>query len=49
MGIKNCDTVKKAIKELNELGIEFDFIDFKKESLKKETDTVGKNFGENFR
>tara|TARA_B100000925_G_scaffold38262_1_gene25044 strand:+ start:1957 stop:2295 length:339 start_codon:yes stop_codon:yes gene_type:complete len=35
-GIKNCDTVKKAIKELNELGIEFDFIDFKKESPKKD-------------
>jgi len=34
-GIKNCDTVKKAIKELGELGIEFEFVDFKKVAPKK--------------
>ena len=29
-GIKNCDTVKKALKLLNKNGIEYNFIDFKK-------------------
>ncbi len=29
-GIKNCDTVKKTLKALNDNDIEFDFIDFKK-------------------
>lgn len=29
-GIKNCDTVKKALKHLDKLGIEYDFVDFKK-------------------
>lgn len=31
-GISNCDTVKKSKKKLNELGIEFNFVDFKKEA-----------------
>jgi arsenate reductase (glutaredoxin) len=29
-GIPNCDTVKKARKKLDELGLEYQFIDFKK-------------------
>ena len=35
-GIKNCDTVKKAIKELDELGVEYEFVDFKKTPPTKE-------------
>lgn len=31
-GIKNCDTVKKSIKWLNENKIDFEFHDFKKEA-----------------
>ena len=31
-GIKNCDTVKKALKFLNEAELEYEFIDFKKVS-----------------
>ena len=34
-GIKNCDTVKKALKALNEQGLEYDFYDFKKYDPKK--------------
>lgn len=30
-GIKNCDTVKKAVKWLNDNGIEHQFFDYKKE------------------
>ena len=30
-GIKNCDTVKKAIKYLDSLGIEYQFFDYKKQ------------------
>lgn len=30
-GIPNCDTVKKAKKQLEISGVEFEFIDFKKE------------------
>ncbi|MCO4756142.1 MAG: arsenate reductase, partial [Bacteriovoracaceae bacterium] len=29
-GIKNCDTVKKALKFLNENELEYEFVDFKK-------------------
>ena len=29
-GIKNCDTVKKALKFMNEAQAEYEFIDFKK-------------------
>jgi len=29
-GIKNCDTMKKAFKWLDENGVEFEFIDYKK-------------------
>lgn len=35
-GIKNCDTVKKAMKELEAKNIAFDFFDFKKEVPSKE-------------
>ena len=29
-GIKNCDSVRKALKYLKERGIDFEFVDFKK-------------------
>ncbi|MEQ9546335.1 MAG: ArsC family reductase [Marinobacter sp.] len=32
-GIKNCDTVKKARKWLDEQGVSYDFHDFKKDGL----------------
>jgi len=32
-GIKTCGSVKKALKFLNEAGIEYEFIDFKKERV----------------
>ncbi|WP_305986494.1 ArsC family reductase [Roseibium sp. MMSF_3544] len=32
-GIKNCDTVKKARKFLEEAGIEYDFHDYKKDGV----------------
>jgi Spx/MgsR family transcriptional regulator len=35
-GIKNCNTVKKALDWLNENHIEFDFHDFKKEGVSAE-------------
>jgi arsenate reductase len=35
-GIKNCDTVKKALKWLDATNISYTFIDFKKESLTPE-------------
>lgn len=35
-GIKNCDTVKKAIKWLNANNVEFTFHDFKVEGLSEE-------------
>ena len=31
-GINNCDTVKKAKKELDELGLSYEMFDFKKKS-----------------
>ena len=45
-GIKNCDTVKKAIVYLNERDIDYEFVDFRKNSisqqvLKKMVDSVG--------
>ena len=45
-GIKNCDTVKKAIVYLNDCGINYQFIDFKKnpisqQLLKKMVESVG--------
>ena len=45
-GIKNCDTVKKAIAYLNDCGIDFQFIDFRlnpisQQLLKKMVDSVG--------
>lgn len=35
-GIKNCDTVKKARKWLDEQGIDYEFHDFKKNGLQSE-------------
>ncbi|SFN26078.1 ArsC family reductase [Marinobacter pelagius] len=35
-GIKNCDTVKKARKWLDDQGISYEFHDFKKEGLSSE-------------
>ena len=35
-GIKNCDTVKKARKWLDENGIDYEFHDFKKDGLSEE-------------
>lgn len=32
-GIKNCDTMKKAFKWLDENGVEYDFHDYKKEGV----------------
>ena len=45
-GIKNCDTVKKALKWLDENGAEYEFHDFKKlgvteEKLEEWSDKVG--------
>lgn len=34
-GIKNCDTMKKAVKWLKEKGIEHEFHDFKKQGLEQ--------------
>ena len=36
-GIKNCDTMKKALKWLNEHGVEYEFHDFKKLGIDRET------------
>jgi len=36
-GIKTCDTVRKALKFLKEKGVEFDFVDLKKEPVDCET------------
>ena len=36
-GIKTCDTVRKALKFLKEKGVEFDFVDLKKEPVGCET------------
>lgn len=35
-GIKNCDTVKKARKWLDEQGIDYEFHDFKKDGLQSD-------------
>lgn len=43
-GIKNCDTIKKAQKWLQEAGVEFEFHDFKKQGIDEElADTLLKN------
>jgi Spx/MgsR family transcriptional regulator len=36
-GIKTCDTVRKALKFLRERGVEFEFIDLKKEPVDCDT------------
>ena len=48
-GIKNCDTVKKAIVYLNDSGIDYQFIDVRhnpisQQVLKKMVDSVGWEF-----
>lgn len=35
-GIKNCNSVKKAVDHLNSRGIPFDFHDYKKEGISKD-------------
>ena len=35
-GIKNCDTMKKALKWLTENGVDFEFHDYKKEGISPE-------------
>ena len=35
-GIRNCDTVKKARKWLDEHGVDYEFHDFKKDGLSSE-------------
>lgn len=35
-GIKNCDTIKKARKWLEAKGVDYQFHDYKKESIKKD-------------
>lgn len=36
-GIKSCSTMKKAFTKLDELGITYDFHDYKKQGIDKET------------
>lgn len=36
-GIKSCSTMKKAFTKLDELGVSYDFHDYKKQSVDKET------------
>lgn len=35
-GIKNCNTMKKAFDKLNELGVNYDFFDYKKQVLSED-------------
>ena len=35
-GIKSCDTMKKAFTKLDELGVSYDFHDYKKQGIDKE-------------
>ena len=36
-GIKSCDTMKKAFLKLDELGVDYDFHDYKKQSIDKDS------------
>ena len=36
-GIKSCSTMKKAFTKLNELGVSYDFHDYKKQGVDQET------------
>ena len=36
-GIKSCSTMKKAFTKLDELGVSYDFHDYKKQGIDKET------------
>ena len=36
-GIKNCNTMKKAFDLLNELGLTYEFHDYKKQAIDAET------------
>lgn len=43
-GIPNCDSVKKARKHLDQLGLEYEFIDFKKVAPSKKNLTSWKSY-----
>jgi len=43
-GIKNCDTVKKALKKLDSSGVDYEFVDFKKTPPTKELIKKAQNF-----
>ena len=46
-GIKNCDTVKKALKHLDQRGVDYEFCDFKKTPPSKEViQSWKKHFGD---
>ena len=46
-GIPNCDTVKKAKKKLESNGVEFEFVNFKKEQpTTKQINNWKKSFGD---
>ncbi|MGB2082716.1 MAG: arsenate reductase, partial [Psychrobacter sp.] len=36
-GIKSCSTMKKAFTKLNDLDVSYDFHDYKKQDIEKET------------
>ena len=36
-GIKSCDTMKKAVAKLNELNVSYDFHDYKKQGIDKDS------------
>ena len=36
-GIKSCSTMKKAVTKLDELGVSYEFHDYKKQGIEKET------------
>ena len=36
-GIKSCDTMKKALTKLDELGVSYDFHDYKKQGIDKDS------------
>lgn len=43
-GIRNCDTVKKALKKLDASGIDYEFVDFKKTPPTKELIKMAESF-----
>ena len=40
-GIKSCSTMKKAFTKLDELGVSYDFHDYKKKRGKRMADLIG--------